>query len=220
MMGASDFAVRPARLPLSATGFARVSGVSRETLVRLSAYVDLLEQWNRRINLVGRNTMGDIWRRHILDAAQLYPLLPRQARIVVDLGSGAGIPGLVLAAMGVAEMHLIESDQRKAAFLREAVRVMDIPAIVHPERIEKLPAFGADVVTARALADLPELLYIAEKFIQPRTICLFLKGKSVEDELTTASGSWAMAAERLPSRSDPAGVILKLEAVRRKGAAS
>ena len=220
MMAASDFAVRPARLPLGETGFGRVSGVSRETLSRLSTYVELLEQWNQRINLVGRNTMGDIWRRHILDAAQLYPLLPRQASILVDLGSGAGLPGLVLAAMGVAEVHLIESDQRKAAFLREAIRVMDIPAVVHPARIEKVAAFDADVVTARAVADLSELLDLTEKFLRPHTICLFLKGKSVEDEFAAASGSWAMAAERLPSRSDPTGVILKLEALRRKGASS
>lgn len=207
--------VRPVRLPLGATGFARVSGVSRETLSRLSAYVDLLEQWNRRINLVGRNTMGDVWRRHILDAAQLYPLLPPRTRVVVDLGSGAGIPGLILAAMGVSEVHLIESDQRKAAFLREAFRVMDVPAIIHPERIEKVPHFAADAVTARALADLGELLDLSEKFLTPRTLCLFLKGASFEEELAAAQALWAMKIERFPSRSDPTGSILKLEGLRR-----
>src|SRR6185437_9960598 len=109
---------RPVRLPLGATGFVRVSGVSRETLDKLAAYVDLLAQWNRRINLVGANTMGDVWRRHILDCAQLAKHLPRHTRVVVDLGSGAGLPGLILAAIGVPEMHLVESDLRKAAFLR------------------------------------------------------------------------------------------------------
>jgi 16S rRNA (guanine527-N7)-methyltransferase len=207
--------VRPVRLPLGPTGFARVSGVSRETLSRLSAYVDLLELWNRRINLVGRNTMGDVWRRHILDAAQLYPLLPSRARVLVDLGSGAGIPGLILAAMGVPEVHLIESDQRKAAFLREAIRVMEIPAIVHAERIEKIPHFVADVVTARALADLNALLDQSEKFLSTRTLCLFLKGASVDEEVVAAQALWAMTVERLPSRSDPTGRILKLEALRR-----
>ena len=192
-----------------------MSGVSRETMSRLSAYVDLLEQWNRRINLVGRNTMGDIWRRHILDAAQLYPLLPARTRILVDLGSGAGVPGLILAAMGVAEVHLIESDQRKAAFLREAIRVMDVPAIVHPERIEKTTHFFADVVTARALTDLAELLDLSEKFLSPRTLCLFLKGASVDDELALAKTLWTMKIERLPSRSDPTGAILKIESARR-----
>jgi 16S rRNA (guanine527-N7)-methyltransferase len=207
--------IRPVRLPLGPAGFARVSGVSRETLSRLSAYVDLLEHWNRRINLVGRNTMGDVWRRHILDAAQLYPLLPTRTRVLVDLGSGAGIPGLILAAMGVAEVHLIESDQRKAAFLREAIRVMDVPAIVHPERIEKTLSFAVDVVTARALADLTELIDLSEKFLSSRTLCLFLKGASVEEELPAANALWTMKIERLPSRSDPTGSILKLESVRR-----
>ena len=210
-----DINVRPVRLPLGPTGFARVTGVSRETLSRLSAYVDLLEQWNRRINLVGRNTMGDVWRRHILDAAQLYPLLPPRTRIVVDLGSGAGIPGLILAAMGVPEVHLIESDQRKAAFLREAIRVMDLPAIIHPERIEKTPHFSADVITARALAELDDLLDLSERFLAPRSLCLFLKGASVEDELAAASAHWTMKIERLASRSDPTGVILKIEGLRR-----
>src|SRR5262249_35042671 len=112
--------VRPARLPLGPAGFARVSGVSRETLEKLSGYVELLSQWNRRINLVSANTMGDVWRRHILDCAQLAKYLPRSARVVVDLGAGAGLPGLILGAMGVPEMHLIESDLRKSAFLREA----------------------------------------------------------------------------------------------------
>jgi 16S rRNA (guanine527-N7)-methyltransferase len=215
MMANASLGVRPVRLPLGATGFARVGNVSRETLARLSNYVDLLEQWNRRINLVGRNTMGDVWRRHILDAAQLWPLLPPRTRVLVDLGSGAGIPGLVLAAMGVPEVHLVESDQRKAAFLREASRAMEISAIIHPERIEKLPSFDVDIVTARGLADLSELLDLSEKFLSKRTICLFLKGKSVAPELAGAKESWAMSVEEIQSRSDPNGVILKLTQVQR-----
>ncbi len=218
MMAAQNLSVRPTRLPLGAVGFARVTGVSRETLARLSSYVDLLEQWNRRINLVGRNTMGDLWRRHILDAAQLWPSLPPRTRSLVDLGSGAGIPGLVLAAMGVPEVHLVESDQRKAAFLREAIRVMDVPVVVHPERIENLPRFEADVVTARALAELGTLLDLAEKFLAKRTVCLFLKGQSGPQELARAKESWAMTAEEIQSRSDPNGVILKLTLLRRGAA--
>jgi len=209
---------RPVRLPLGPVGFARISGVSRETLDRLSAYVELLSVWNRRINLVGRNTMGDLWRRHILDSAQLYPLLPPRTRVLVDLGSGAGLPGLVLAAMGVAEVHLIESDQRKAAFLREAVRVMEVPAVVHPERIEKIAPIAADAVTARALADLSQLIEFAEKFINSRTLFLFLKSSGVESELAAARARFTMQEELVPSRSDPAGVIVKLNAVARKPA--
>ena len=214
-MAALNIGVRPTRLPLSAIGFARISNVSRETLERLSNYVDLLEQWNRRINLVGRNTMGDVWRRHILDAAQLWPLLPPRTRTLIDLGSGAGIPGLILAAMGVPEVHLVESDQRKAAFLREAVRIMGVSAIVHPERIEKLPNFAVDVVTARGLADLSELLDLGERFLSKRTVCLFLKGRSVAQELDLARESWTMSIEEIQSRSDPNGVVLKIEQLQR-----
>lgn len=216
MMARQAINTRPVRLPLGPTGFAQVTGVSRETLDRLAAYVTLLQSWNERINLVGRNTMGDIWRRHILDSAQLYPLLPARTRVLVDLGSGAGVPGLVLAIMGVPEVHLIESDQRKAAFLREAVRVTGVAAQVHPERIEKLPGFAADVITARALADLTSLLELSEKFRQPRTLCLFLKGELAREELEATSRScFSFKAEDVPSRSDPSGSILKLEAIKR-----
>jgi 16S rRNA (guanine527-N7)-methyltransferase len=206
--------VRPVRLPLGATGFARIAGVSRETLERLSAYVALLGQWNRRINLVSANTMGDVWRRHILDCAQLYKHLPRHARVIVDLGAGAGLPGLVLAAMGVPETHLIESDLRKAAFLREAARIMDLPVTIHPERIEKTPAFATDAVVARACTNVDQLIEYATKFLSERAVCLFLKGASAEEELAAARKRWTMTAEMLPSLSDPSGTILKLSQLR------
>jgi 16S rRNA (guanine527-N7)-methyltransferase len=204
---------RPVRLPLGPVGFARIAHVSRETLERLEAYVALLSAWNARINLVGRNTMGDVWRRHILDSAQLFALLPRRTRVLVDLGSGAGLPGLILAAMGVPEVHLIESDQRKAAFLREAVRVTGVAATVHAARIEDVPAFAADAITARALADLTQLIEISEKFRVARTLSLFLKGASVEAELLAAQARWRMQASMLPSCSDPGGIVLRLEAI-------
>ena len=207
--------VRPVRLPLGPTGFARVSGVSRETLEKLSAYVELLSQWNRRINLVSANTLGDVWRRHILDCAQLAKYLPRQARVVVDLGAGAGLPGLVLAAMGVPEMHLVESDLRKSAFLREAARIMAVPVTLHPERIEKVAAFAADAVVARACASLDQLIDYSEKFLSPKSACLFLKGESAGAELAAAKAAWRVDAETIPSLSDPSGVILKLSAISR-----
>jgi 16S rRNA (guanine527-N7)-methyltransferase len=209
--------VRPVRLPLGPTGFARVSGVSRETLDKLTAYVELLGQWNRRINLVSANTMGDVWRRHILDCAQLAKYLPRQTRVVVDLGAGAGLPGLILAAMGVPEIHLVESDLRKSAFLREAARIMNVPVALHPERIEKVVAFSADAVVARACASLTQLIDYSEKFLSQKSVCLFLKGESVDDELAAARGVWSLTAETIPSLSDPSGVILKLSAISRAG---
>jgi 16S rRNA (guanine527-N7)-methyltransferase len=207
--------VRPVRLPLGPTGFARVSGVSRETLDKLTAYVELLSQWNRRINLVSANTMGDVWRRHILDCAQLAKYLPRQTRVVVDLGAGAGLPGLILAAMGVPEMHLVESDLRKSAFLREAARIMDVPVALHPERIEKVAAFLADAVVARACAPLHQLIDYSKKFLSPESVCLFLKGESAGEELAAAQAAWRLTSETIPSLSDPSGVILKLSAINR-----
>jgi 16S rRNA (guanine527-N7)-methyltransferase len=207
--------VRPVRLPLGPTGFARVSGVSRETLEKLRAYVELLSRWNQRINLVSANTIGDVWRRHILDCAQLAKYLPRQTRVVVDLGAGAGLPGLILAAMGVPEMHLVESDLRKSAFLREAARIMDVPVVLHPERIEKVAAFPTDAVVARACAPFDQLIDYSYKFLSPKTVCLFLKGENAGEELAAAKGAWNLTAEPIPSLSDPSGVILKLSAISR-----
>jgi 16S rRNA (guanine527-N7)-methyltransferase len=201
--------------PLSAEGFRKIIGVSRETHDHLQIFVALLKSWNRRINLVGRDTIGDIWRRHILDSAQLFHLIPPKTRTLVDLGSGAGLPGLILSIMGVPQVHLIESDGRKAVFLREAIRVTGAPAIVHSTRIDRVTPFAADVITARALAPLPELLRISEQFRGRHTICLFLKGRMVEEELTEATKTWHMQIYRQPSLTDASGSILRLEAIAR-----
>lgn len=196
---------------LTPEGFAKLAAVSRETLDRLQAYVALLTAWNRRINLVGANTIGDVWRRHILDSAQLMPLLPDGTRVVVDIGSGAGLPGLVLALLGVPEVHLVESDQRKAAFLREAQRVTNAPVTIHAQRAERMVPIAADVIVARAVAPVDNLLLMVDKFRKTHTICLFLKGKGVEGELTHLPPALKMKARILPSRSDPTGRILRLE---------
>src|SRR5262249_53082045 len=152
---------------------------------------------------VGRDTMGDPWRRHLLDSAQLLPHLPPSARVVVDLGSGAGLPGLILAILGAPEVHLVESDLRKAAFLREAIRLTGAPAMLHAVRSERMPPLAADVVTARALAPLPDLLDLATPFLRPHSLCLFLKGQRVDEELTQAAKLWTMGLQRFPSVSDP-----------------
>jgi 16S rRNA (guanine527-N7)-methyltransferase len=202
-------------MPLTATGFAKLTNVSRETLAKLETLVGLLASWNRRINLVSPRTLRDVWERHILDSAQLFPLIPPGAERLVDLGSGAGFPGLVLAAMGVPEVHLIESDQRKAVFLREALRLTGVSATVHPTRIDRAPRMAADVITARGLAPLTELLEISQRFLGPRTICLFPKGALVNQELTAARKTWHIRVHRQPSLMDPSGCILCLEAVAR-----
>jgi 16S rRNA (guanine527-N7)-methyltransferase len=196
--------------PLGPADFAARLAVSPETLARLSACVDLLERWSQRINLVGRATLADPWRRHILDSAQLLPLVPQGTRSLLDLGSGAGFPGLVLAILGVPGVELIEADARKCAFLREAARVAAAPVIIHPRRIEAMPARVVDVVTARALAPLERLLDLAAPFLGPRTVCLFLKGERAEEELAAARRAWTLTADFHASLSDPRGVVLRL----------
>ena len=206
----------PHEAPLGPAGFARIFPVSRETLARLEAYADLLILWSARINLVGRATIADLWRRHILDSAQLHPLIPEAARSLIDLGSGAGLPGLVLAILGVPGVELIEADSRKSAFLREAARVTGTEMTIRPCRVQAVAPHPADVVTARACAPLDELLGFAERFIAPRTLCLFLKGERFQQELTEAHKRWTMRASVEPSLSDRRGVILRLQQVTRE----
>jgi 16S rRNA (guanine527-N7)-methyltransferase len=202
--------------PLGPEGFAARVHVSRETLARLAAYVDLLERWSGRLNLVGRATLADPWRRHILDSAQLLPLVPAGIQSLVDLGSGAGFPGLVLAILGVPGVELVEADSRKCAFLREAARVTAAAVTIRARRIEAVPAHVADVVTARGLAPLDRLLALAEPFLGPATACLFLKGEHVAEELTVARRAWKMTIACHASLSDPRGVVLQLSETARE----
>ena len=202
--------------PLGPQGFAEIIPVSRETLDRLEAYAGLLIRWSERINLVGRNTLVDLWRRHILDSAQLWPLFPANAASVIDLGSGAGFPGLVLAILGAPAVELVEADSRKSAFLREAARVTEADVTIRPRRIQAVPPHPVDVVTARACAPLDRLLGLAEPFLGDKSECLFLKGERVEDELTLARKHWTMTVRLCQSRSDPRGVVLRLQQVARE----
>jgi 16S rRNA (guanine527-N7)-methyltransferase len=196
--------------PLSAEDFAAGENVSRETLDRLRAYVALLTRWQQRINLVSRSTLDDPWRRHILDATQLAPMV--EGPIVIDLGSGAGIPGLILAIVRPdLSVHLIESDTRKCAFLREAARETGAKLSVHVARAESVAPFRVATVTARALAPLSKLLNLAARFTPD--VCVFPKGQDVERELTESRKDWTFVLERIPSRSDTRGVILRLREV-------
>jgi 16S rRNA (guanine527-N7)-methyltransferase len=204
--------------PFGPEDFAAATGVSRETLERLRAYEALLRQWSVRINLVAASTLADLWRRHFLDSAQLFPLIPADARSLVDLGSGAGFPGLVLAIMGVPHVELVEADARKCAFLREAARVAGTPAAIRHGRIDSLPPHVVAVVTARGLAPLDRLLPLAGRFIGSGTVCLFPKGREAGQELAAAHKIWVMDATTHASRSDPRGVILCLREVRRREA--
>jgi 16S rRNA (guanine527-N7)-methyltransferase len=200
---------------LDAGGFAAATGVSRETRDRLQAYATLLLRWSERVNLVGRNTLDDIWRRHFLDSAQLRLLIPNSSKSLIDLGSGGGFPGLVLAILGVPGVDLVEADGRKCAFLREAIRVTGATAVLREGRAEAMTARPYDIVTARACAPLDRLLRLAERFVGPQTRCLFLKGERAEEEIAVARGAWEMEVSSRPSLADPRGVVLCLERVAR-----
>ena len=187
-----------------------------ETIERLAAYRDLLLSWNARINLISGNTVADVDERHIADCAQLRPFLPERGP-VADLGSGAGLPGLVLAILQPErEIHLIESDKRKAAFLVEAIARLKLPLVsVHACRAEdaKLPPLSS--ITARAFAPLPSLLPYAATFLAAGGVALFPKGKSAEKELTDAAQDWHFILERFPSATNPEATILRLSNIQR-----
>lgn len=199
--------------PLTPVQFQARFGVSRETLAKLEIYAEHLCKWNPVINLVSKSTLVDLWGRHLADSAQVFALVPPEAQVLVDLGSGAGFPGLVLAILGGRQVHLVESDVRKASFLREVARLTGAPATVHAVRIEAVQVPPADVVSARALADLAQLLPWAHRLLKPQGICLFPKGKSCADELTAVANSWNMQVEQFPSQTDPAGTVLRLSAI-------
>jgi len=189
--------------------FAKAVDVSRETLARLKAYLGVLEDWNSRHNLVSANSLKDVWRRHFLDSAQLVQFVPRTAKTLADLGSGAGFPGLVLAALRPElRVVLIEATRKKCEFLRVASERMGLRVEVRNERIEDSREEIFDVVTSRACAPLERLLGYAQHFAGPQTTCLFLKGQNVEAELTGARNYWRMEVTRHPSVSDPTGTIL------------
>jgi 16S rRNA (guanine527-N7)-methyltransferase len=198
----------------------RLTPVSDDALARLDKFAALLTDWQRRINLIAPSTLPHIWTRHIADSLQLLPLAP-DAKIWIDLGSGGGFPGVPLACAlaqtpGV-HVHLVESNGKKAAFLREAVRITGVPATVHPERIENFgDSFGgnSDVVTARALAPLKLLCDQAFPLLAKGAIGLFLKGQDVEAELTEAAKYWTVEAGLKPSVTSRDGVIVVVRSLK------
>jgi 16S rRNA (guanine527-N7)-methyltransferase len=199
--------------------------VSRETLARLDRFVAALLTWQQRTNLIAAATVPQLWTRHVADSLQLVPLAPA-ARVWVDLGSGGGFPGFVigcaLADMPGALVHLIESNGKKAAFLREAVRLTGAAAVVHHGRIEQvIGTIGPriDVVTARALAPLADLLALSEPLLKTGAQALFPKGQDVEAELTQASKYWNIEATLSPSRTDPRARIVAVQRAERRSAA-
>lgn len=199
----------------------KATNVSRETLARLKALIGLLEDWNQRHNLVSRDSFADVWRRHVLDSAQLAGFVPESARRLVDLGSGAGFPGLVLALMLADrpgfQMVLYEATRKKCDFLTAAAERIGAAVEVRNNRIEDAPPEIFDVVSARACAPLPRLLQYALRFQGPKTRNLFLKGQNVGAELSESRRYWSMRVNQHPSRSDASGTILVIEGLRRAG---
>jgi 16S rRNA (guanine527-N7)-methyltransferase len=189
-------------------------GVSRESWSRIGDYVALLCRWQQRTNLISPASLPYLWTRHVLDSLQLLPMMPRGTTRVADLGSGGGFPAIPLAIASGAEFHLYESIGKKAAFLREAARITGCNVHVHPHRLEELANAGdlpkVDLVTARALASLEELLVLAEPFLKTGAKALFHKGQDCDAELTRANKYWKIKAERHSSMTDSFGVILEV----------
>jgi 16S rRNA (guanine527-N7)-methyltransferase len=186
-----------------------------------------LNEWQRTINLVAPKTLGEIWHRHFADSAQLWALIPPTARRLVDLGSGAGFPGLVLAVIAAERRDpqaplraaLVESDTRKAAFLRNVAGRLGIAVDIIPTRIESMPKSASlepiDVITSRALAPLPRLFEFAEPLFQPPTVALFLKGRAVEEEICEANQGWTFDLDQHVSLTDPASRIIVIRNLQR-----
>ena len=196
--------------------------VSRETLERLRAFEALTAKWTPKINLIAKGTVDQIWERHIVDSAQIYALAPDSFAKWVDIGSGGGFPGIVVAAIAkekqpTAEFVLIESDQRKCAFLRTAVRELDLSATVFAERIEKAPPQAADVVSARALASLDALLPMIQRHLAPAGRALIHKGRQTAQEVAEAKANWSFLLEDHPSITDPDARLLDIQRILPRG---
>jgi 16S rRNA (guanine527-N7)-methyltransferase len=197
--------------------FMAEQNVSRETMARFEIYLVALQKWNNAINLVGKSSLEDPWRRHFLDSAQLIDLIPEGSKTVLDVGSGAGFPGMVLAIKGEDrfKVHLCESDGRKATFLREVGRLTETEVTVKSERIERLKPFPVDIITARALAPIANILDLCAGFIGEGTQLLLLKGTQTYNELTEAEKSWNIRVKLIPSRSDKTGLIAHITQAKR-----
>lgn len=194
--------------------------VSRETLARFDTYAGLLHKWNPTINLVSRSSLANHWTRHFLDSAQLIALVDIRHGRWVDLGAGGGFPGMVCAILAKdaapdLQFTLVESDRRKATFLRTVSRETSVPVQVITNRIEEVPPLGADILSARALAPLKTLLDHAARHLAPNGRALFMKGASFGKEMEEALESWTFQSEEYPSSTDSAGIVLSLGDIRR-----
>jgi 16S rRNA (guanine527-N7)-methyltransferase len=194
--------------------------VSRETMERLKIFDATLQKWNPRINLVSRSTLPDLWTRHILDSIQVFKAVQQPNGHWLDIGSGGGMPGVIVAICAAEKdpalrVTLIESDQRKSAFLRTAARECGVSVNVISERIEAAEPQSADVLSARALADLSQLCEFSERHLKKEGLCIFPKGGNWKKEVDNASQQWRFEWEAITSLTEPQAVILKMKGVER-----
>ena len=193
--------------------------VSRETMDDLKAYEALVQKWSPKINLVSKSALDDLWTRHILDSAQIWPLLPA-AQKYLDLGSGGGFPGIIIAIFlkergDAAHLTMIESDRRKTVFLQTVIRELNLPASVLAERIENAAAHEAEVLTARALASCDKLFGYAHRHLKEGGKAYFLKGQRAAEEVEEARQNWDFSVKSHPSKTDDNAVILEIGDLRR-----
>lgn len=194
--------------------------VSRETMADLQAFAALVLKWTPKINLISASSEAMIWDRHIVDSVQIYRYAPDDFRLWLDIGSGGGFPGIVAAILGKAQhpdaqFTLIESDQRKVAFLRTAIRQLGLAARVFADRIEDVPPSGADVVSARALGSMSVLLPLVSYHMQPAGVAILHKGRQARAEIDEAQRNWRFALEEQPSLTDPDARILLIQRISR-----
>ena len=195
--------------------FLRVVPVSHETLALLRVYESILIKENQELSLVSPSTVDMIWTRHFLDSAQLLPLIPEPEAPLVDLGTGAGFPGLVLAIMGLPQVHLVEHNMRKVAFLKKIVSELDLSVTIHAMKAETVRPFAAGTVTARALKPLDELIGMGRKFVAGSGVALFPKGRRAAEELKDAERNWRMRVESFPSITDLESTVFRLSDINR-----
>lgn len=202
---------------MNAGEFQKISSVPRETMVHFETYAAMLEKWQRSINLVSNSTLQDMWRRHFYDSAQLmeYIDISDKPLKILDLGSGAGFPGLVISILGAGDVHLVEGVGKKCSFMKQVIQQTGMNATVHNERIEQMVPFEVDLITSRACADLEKLLDLTSPFLTEKTQCLFLKGGKADGEIATARKKWTFKVKKAVSKSEESGIILSLSQIKR-----
>jgi 16S rRNA (guanine527-N7)-methyltransferase len=191
--------------------------VPRETMDHFITYSDMLDKWQKAINLVSKSTLQDKWLRHFFDSAQLMEHINTEGKPlkILDLGSGAGFPGLVISLLGAGEVHLVEGVGKNCSFMKQVIQQTGMDAVVHNERIEQMEPFKVDLITARACADLESLLDLTSPFMTDKTECLFLKGERADEEIAGALKKWCFDVKKIPSKSEESGMVLSLSHIKR-----